>query len=137
MRISQLQCSQRAHCPALDVTASARASPSSIMAKTHHPVDADVVMRELCRVDRHLARVIRKVGSFPTKKQKRLNLLLRAHRPLFISNSHGCGGCFSVDFGRVKKSSVRTATNRLLKKPSRYHIKNCATPGCRARRLRR
>jgi len=40
------------------------------MAKTHFPVGADEVMRELCRVDRHLARVIRKVGSFPTKKQK-------------------------------------------------------------------
>jgi DNA-3-methyladenine glycosylase II len=40
------------------------------MARTHYPVDADEVMRELCRVDRHLARVIRTVGSFPTKKQK-------------------------------------------------------------------
>jgi DNA-3-methyladenine glycosylase II len=40
------------------------------MARTHYPVDAKQVMRELCRVDRHLARVIRKVGSFPTKRQK-------------------------------------------------------------------
>jgi DNA-3-methyladenine glycosylase II len=40
------------------------------MAKTHYPVDADLVIRELCRADRHLARIIRKVGSFPTKKQK-------------------------------------------------------------------
>ena len=40
------------------------------MARTHYPVDAAHVMRELSRVDRHLARVIRRVGSFPTKKQK-------------------------------------------------------------------
>jgi DNA-3-methyladenine glycosylase II len=40
------------------------------MAKTHYPVDAELVMRELCLADRHLAHVIRKVGSFPTKKQK-------------------------------------------------------------------
>jgi DNA-3-methyladenine glycosylase II len=40
------------------------------MAKTHYPVDAGHVMRELCRADRHLARLIHKVGSFPTKKQK-------------------------------------------------------------------
>lgn len=40
------------------------------MAKTHYPVDAAHVMRELSRVDRHLAKVIRRVGSFPTKKQK-------------------------------------------------------------------
>jgi DNA-3-methyladenine glycosylase II len=40
------------------------------MPKTHYPVDADLVMRELCRVDKRLARIIRKVGSFPTKRQK-------------------------------------------------------------------
>jgi DNA-3-methyladenine glycosylase II len=40
------------------------------MPRTHYPVDADQVMRELCRADRHLAKVIRKVGSFPTKRQK-------------------------------------------------------------------
>ena len=40
------------------------------MARTHYPVDAKQVMRELCRADRRLAGVIRKVGSFPTKKQK-------------------------------------------------------------------
>src|ERR1019366_3146640 len=40
------------------------------MAKTHYPVDAAHVMRELSRVDRHLAQVIRRVGSFPTKRQK-------------------------------------------------------------------
>jgi DNA-3-methyladenine glycosylase II len=40
------------------------------MAKTHYPVDAAHVMRELSRVDRKLARVIQRVGSFPTKRQK-------------------------------------------------------------------
>ena len=40
------------------------------MAKTHYPVDAEHVMKELSRADRHLARVIRRVGCFPTKKQK-------------------------------------------------------------------
>ena len=37
---------------------------------THFPVDAEQVMLELCRVDEHLARLIRKVGTFPTEKQK-------------------------------------------------------------------
>src|SRR6266436_10295436 len=40
------------------------------MAKTHYPVDAEHVMRELSRADRHLAQVIRRIGSFPTKKRK-------------------------------------------------------------------
>src|SRR6266481_1178379 len=40
------------------------------MAKTHFPVDAEHVMRELSRVDRRLAKVIRRVGIFPTKRQK-------------------------------------------------------------------
>src|SRR5260370_23561989 len=40
------------------------------MAKTHYPVDAALVMRELCRADRKLARVIRRIGSFPTKRRK-------------------------------------------------------------------
>jgi DNA-3-methyladenine glycosylase II len=57
-------------CPGLDVTAPRSYASSSIMSKTHYPVDAEHVMRELCRADRHLARVIHKVGSFPTKKQK-------------------------------------------------------------------
>ena len=53
----------------LDVHTRRSYALSTVVAKTHYPVDADVVMRELCRADRHLARVIRKVGSFPTKKQ--------------------------------------------------------------------
>jgi DNA-3-methyladenine glycosylase II len=70
------------------------------MAKTHYPVDADEVMRELCRVDRHLARVIRKVGSFPTKKQKPqlpFESLLRA-----IVYQQLAGKAAATIFGRVK-----------------------------------
>ena len=40
------------------------------MSNTHYPVDAEHVMRELSRADRHLARVIRHIGSFPTKRPK-------------------------------------------------------------------
>jgi DNA-3-methyladenine glycosylase II len=40
------------------------------MAKTHYPVDAERVMRELSRADRLLAKIIRRIGSFPTKKRK-------------------------------------------------------------------
>ena len=40
------------------------------MAKTHYPVDAALVMRELSGADRILARVIRRVGIFPTAKRK-------------------------------------------------------------------
>ena len=40
------------------------------MPKTHYPVDAAHVMRELSRADRKLARVIRRIGTFPTKKRK-------------------------------------------------------------------
>jgi len=40
------------------------------MARTHYPVDAAHVMRELSRADRLLAQVIRRIGSFPTKKRK-------------------------------------------------------------------
>lgn len=70
------------------------------MAKTHYPVDADEVMRELCRVDRHLARVIRKVGSFPIKKPKPqppFESLLRA-----IVYQQLAGAAAATIFGRVK-----------------------------------
>ena len=40
------------------------------MASTHYPVDSALVMRELARLDKKLARVIRRIGCFPTKKQK-------------------------------------------------------------------
>jgi DNA-3-methyladenine glycosylase II len=70
------------------------------MAKTHYPVDAEVVMRELCRVDRHLARVIRTVGSFPTQKQKTrppFESLLRA-----IVYQQLAGAAAATIFERVK-----------------------------------
>jgi DNA-3-methyladenine glycosylase II len=70
------------------------------MAKTHYPVDAERVMRELCRVDRHLARVIRRVGSFPTKKQKPqppFESLLQA-----IVHQQLAGKAAATIFGRVK-----------------------------------
>jgi DNA-3-methyladenine glycosylase II len=70
------------------------------VAKTHYPVDADYVIRELCRVDKHLARVIRKVGSFPTKKQKPqppFESLLRA-----IVHQQLAGKAAATIFGRVR-----------------------------------
>ena len=72
----------------------------SIMAKTHYPVDAEQVMLELCRADRRLARVIRKVGTFPTKKQKPqppFESLLRA-----IVYQQLAGAAAATIFGRVK-----------------------------------
>ena len=70
------------------------------MVKTHYSVDTALVMRELCRVDRHLARVIRKVGSFPTEKQKPqppFESLLRA-----IVYQQLAGAAAATIFGRVK-----------------------------------
>jgi DNA-3-methyladenine glycosylase II len=40
------------------------------MSKTHYPVDAVRAMRDLSRADRLLAKVIRRMGCFPTKKHK-------------------------------------------------------------------
>src|ERR1019366_5009731 len=70
------------------------------MAKTHYPVDAAHVMRELSSVDRHLAKVIRRVGSFPTKKQKPqppFASLLQA-----IVYQQLAGKAAATIFGRVK-----------------------------------
>lgn len=70
------------------------------MARTHYPVDAEHVMRELSRVDRHLARVIRRIGSFPTKKQKPQHpfaSLLQA-----IVYQQLAGKAAATIFGRVK-----------------------------------
>jgi DNA-3-methyladenine glycosylase II len=69
------------------------------MAKTHYGVDAAQVMRELSRADRRLARVIRKVGSFPTKKPKSQHpyaVLLRA-----IVYQQLAGKAAAAIFGRV------------------------------------
>ncbi len=70
------------------------------MAKTHYPVDAVKVMRELCSADPHLARVIREVGSFPTKKQKSqppFESLLRA-----IVYQQLAGAAAKTIYGRVQ-----------------------------------
>ena len=70
------------------------------MTRTHFPVEADEVMRELCRIDPHLARVIRKVGSFPTRKQKPqppFESLLRA-----IVYQQLAGKAAATIYGRVK-----------------------------------
>ena len=70
------------------------------MAKTHFPVDAAQVMRELSHVDRHLAKVIRRVGCFPTKRQKPQQpfaSLLRA-----IVYQQLAGKAAETIFGRVK-----------------------------------
>jgi DNA-3-methyladenine glycosylase II len=70
------------------------------MAKTHYPVDATHVMRELSRADRRLARVIRKVGSFPTmrrKSQPPFESLLQA-----IVYQQLAGAAAATIFGRVK-----------------------------------
>jgi DNA-3-methyladenine glycosylase II len=70
------------------------------MSNTHYPVDAAHVMRELSRADRRLARVIRRVGSFPTKKQKSQHpfaSLLQA-----IVHQQIAGKAAEAIFGRVK-----------------------------------
>src|SRR6266566_760953 len=70
------------------------------MAKTHYPVDAAHVMRHLSRADRYLARVIRRVGIFPTKKRKPQHpyaSLLQA-----IVYQQIAGKAAEAIFGRVK-----------------------------------
>ena len=70
------------------------------MAKTHYPVDARHVMRKLSRADRRLAKIIRRVGCFPTKKQKPqppFASLLQA-----IVYQQLAGKAAATIFGRVK-----------------------------------
>jgi DNA-3-methyladenine glycosylase II len=70
------------------------------MAKTHYPVDAALVMLELSRADRQLARVIRRVGTFPTKRRKPQHpfaSLLQA-----IVYQQIAGKAAEAIFGRVK-----------------------------------
>jgi DNA-3-methyladenine glycosylase II len=70
------------------------------MARTHFPVDAEIVMRELSRADRRLAKVIRRVGCFPTKKEKPqppYESLLRS-----IVYQQLAGKAAATIFGRVK-----------------------------------
>lgn len=69
------------------------------MARTHYPVDADQVMSELSRIDRQLAKVIRRVGIFPTKRPKAqhpFESLLRA-----IVYQQLAGKAAATIFGRV------------------------------------
>ena len=69
------------------------------MARTHYPVDTELVMRELCKADRHLAKIIRRVGIFPTKRQKPqhpFESLLRA-----IVYQQLAGKAAATIFGRV------------------------------------
>src|SRR6202158_3765944 len=70
------------------------------MGGTHYPVDSALVMRELSRADRKLARVIRRIGSFPTKKRKPQHpcaSLLQA-----IVYQQIAGKAAEAIFGRVK-----------------------------------
>jgi DNA-3-methyladenine glycosylase II len=70
------------------------------MSKTHYPVDAALVMLELSRADRQLARVIRRIGSFPTKRRKPQHpfaSLLQA-----IVYQQIAGKAAEAIFGRVK-----------------------------------
>lgn len=69
------------------------------MARTHYPVDTEQVMRELSRIDRHLAKVIRRVGIFPTRRPKPqhpFESLLRA-----IVYQQLAGKAAATIFGRV------------------------------------
>jgi DNA-3-methyladenine glycosylase II len=70
------------------------------MGRTHYPVDAAHVMRELSRIDRRLAKIIRRVGCFPTKKSKPqppYQSLLQA-----IVYQQLAGKAAATIFGRVK-----------------------------------
>ncbi len=70
------------------------------MTKTNFQMDAQQVMRELSRTDRQLARIIRKVGSFPTKRPKPQHpyeVLLKA-----IVYQQLNGKAAGTIFGRVK-----------------------------------
>jgi DNA-3-methyladenine glycosylase II len=85
---------------ALDVSGPHSYASFSVVAKTHYPVDAGHVMRELSRVDRRLAKVIRRIGTFPTKKQKPQHpyeSLLQA-----IVYQQLAGKAAATIFGRVK-----------------------------------
>jgi DNA-3-methyladenine glycosylase II len=74
------------------------------MTKTNFQMDAQQVMRELSRADRHLARIIRKVGPFPTERPKAQHpyeVLLKA-----IVYQQLNGKAAATIFGRVKALGV-------------------------------
>ena len=73
------------------------------MAKTHYRVDAAEVMRALSRADKRLARVIQRVGSFPTKRQKPQHPFAEPRfRPLCTQQLAEQGGRYN--FGAGKKA---------------------------------
>jgi DNA-3-methyladenine glycosylase II len=74
------------------------------MARTHYPVDAQHVIRELSRADRHLAKVIRRVGCFPTKKQKPQPPFASLLRTIVYQQLAGVAA--ATIFGRVKALGV-------------------------------
>jgi DNA-3-methyladenine glycosylase II len=63
-------------------------------------VDAEQVMRELSRVDRKLARIIREVGSFPTKREKPQHPYQSLLRSIVYQQL--AGKAAATIFGRVK-----------------------------------
>lgn len=84
---------------ALDAPGAHSYASCSIVAKTHYPVNSGQAMRELCRADRRLAKVIRKVGMFPTKRPKSQHpfaVLLKA-----IVHQQLAGKAAAAIFGRV------------------------------------
>jgi DNA-3-methyladenine glycosylase II len=70
------------------------------MARTHYPVDAAEVMRELSHIDKRLAKVIRRVGSFPTKKQKPQHPFASLLQSIVYQQL--AGKAAATIFGRVK-----------------------------------
>jgi DNA-3-methyladenine glycosylase II len=74
------------------------------MAKTHYPVDTEHVMRELSRADRLLAQVIRRIGSFPTKKRKPQHPFASLLQTIVYQQL--AGKAAEAIFGRVKSLGV-------------------------------
>jgi DNA-3-methyladenine glycosylase II len=69
------------------------------VARAHYPVDTDQAMRDLCRADGRLAKVIRKIGSFPNQRRKSQHpyaVLLKA-----IVYQQLAGKAAAAIFGRV------------------------------------
>lgn len=73
------------------------------MTKTNFQMDAPRVMRELSRTDRHLAQIIRKVGSFPTKRPKAQHPYAVLMRAIVYQQLNGKAA--ATIFGRVKALS--------------------------------
>jgi len=74
------------------------------MAKTHSPAEAAQVMETLSRADRRLARIIRKVGSFPTKRPKAQHPYAVLMRAIVYQQLNGKAA--STIFSRVKALSA-------------------------------